>query len=58
MEAGRGHGSDQGEVWKEVGRQMHALGAASATAAMADTFEVYRDRLAESREHLKYAAGD
>jgi hypothetical protein len=55
--AGRGHGSDQGEVWEEVGRQMHALGAASPTGAMADTYAAYRNRLAEFREHLRYAAG-
>jgi hypothetical protein len=55
--AGRGHLSDQGEVWKEVGRQMHALGTESDTAAMADTYEAYRDRLAEFRERLKYAEG-
>jgi ARG and Rhodanese-Phosphatase-superfamily-associated Protein domain len=28
---GRGHGSDQGGVWKEVGRQMEALGVSSVT---------------------------
>jgi hypothetical protein len=55
--AGRGHGSDQGEVWKEVGRQMHALGAESATGAMADTYEAHRHRLTEFREHLKYPEG-
>lgn len=36
---GRGHGSDQGGVWKEVSRQMEALGAASPTGAMADTYK-------------------
>jgi hypothetical protein len=55
--AGRGHRSDQGEVWKEVGRQMHSLGAASATGVMADTYEAYRHRLDEFRERLKYAEG-
>jgi hypothetical protein len=34
---GRGHSSDQGEVWKEVSRQMASLGAASETCSMADT---------------------
>src|SRR5262249_57978834 len=51
------HGSDEGEVWTEVGRQMHSLGAESATAAMADTYEAYRHRLAEFQGHLKYAEG-
>ena len=36
---GRGHGSNQGEVWKEVGRQMESLGSHSATGAMADTYK-------------------
>src|SRR5262249_52344656 len=44
---GRGHGSDQGEVWKEVGRQMNSLGSHSFTGAMADTYEANRNRLAE-----------
>ena len=55
--AGRGHGSDQGEVWKEVSRQMEALGAHSPTAAMADTFDAYRDRLAEFRKRLTHVEG-
>jgi hypothetical protein len=55
--AGRGHGSDQGEVWKEVGRQMDSLGAASPTAAMADTYEAYRHRLDEFQQRLRYAEG-
>jgi hypothetical protein len=54
---GHGHGSDQGEVWKEVGRQMAALGSASPTAAMADTYEAYRHRLAEFRDRLTYPDG-
>jgi hypothetical protein len=54
---GRGHGSDQGEVWKEVSRQMQALGAASPTAAMADTYKAHRDRLDEFTERLKYVEG-
>jgi hypothetical protein len=36
---------------------MHALGTESDTAAMADTYEAYRDRLAEFRQRLQYAAG-
>jgi hypothetical protein len=54
---GRGHGSDQGGVWKEVGRQMEALGASSVTGAMADTYQAHRDRLAEFNERLKYVEG-
>jgi hypothetical protein len=54
---GRGHGSDQGEVWKEVSRQMSALGADSATGAMADTYEAYRGRLAEFAGRLQCPEG-
>ena len=54
---GRGHGSDQGGVWKEVSRQMEALGAASVTGAMADTYQTHRDRLTEFTERLKYVEG-
>jgi hypothetical protein len=54
---GHGHGSDQGEVWKEVGRQMASLGSHSFTGAMADTYESHQGRLAEFRDHLKYVEG-
>ena len=54
---GHGHTSDQGEVWKEVSRQMGALGSHSPTAAMADTYESFQDRLAEFRDKLKYPEG-
>lgn len=54
---GQGHSSDQGEVWKEVDRQMACLGAASPTAAMADTYESHKNRLTEFREQLKYVEG-
>jgi hypothetical protein len=54
---GHGHDSDQGEVWEEVSRQMEALGSASPTGAMADTYEAYRHRLAEFRDRLRYPDG-
>jgi hypothetical protein len=57
LKAGHGHTSDQGAVWKEVGRQMHALGATSGTGAMADTYGRYQDRLNEFRERLSYVEG-
>jgi hypothetical protein len=53
----QGHASDQGEVWKEVGRQMVALGSYSPTAAMADTYAAYEGRLNEYRDRLKYVEG-
>lgn len=55
--AGRGHSSDQREVWKEVGRQMESLGAESPTMAMADTYEAHRARLDEYRQRLAYPEG-
>lgn len=57
LKAGRGHSSDQGAVWKEVGRQMEVLGSSSETGAMADTYESHRDRLGEFRERLGYVEG-
>jgi hypothetical protein len=57
LRAGYGHSSDQMAVWKEVSRQAMSLGAASETGAMADTFDTYRERLAEFREKLKYVEG-
>jgi hypothetical protein len=49
--------ADQGKVWEEVARQQEALGTSSGTSAMADTFETYKDRVAEFREKLKYVDG-
>jgi hypothetical protein len=54
---GRGHESDQGEVWKEVGRQMASLGSQSPTGAMADTYAAHQGRLDEFRGRLKYVEG-
>jgi hypothetical protein len=57
LSAKRGHRSDQGEVWMEVGRQMNALDAHSDTAAMADTYKKYESRLAEFTNCLPYVEG-
>lgn len=54
---GEGHTSDQGMVWREVGRQMTSLGASSETMAMSDTYEAYGARLAEFQERMKYVEG-
>ena len=54
---GRGHTSDQGKVWKEVSRQMDSLGTVSPTDAMSDTFDSYKERLAEYQNRLKYVEG-
>lgn len=57
LRSGQGHASDQMAVWGEVDRQMDALGSASETAAMADTYEAHRGRLEEFRRRLGYAEG-
>lgn len=54
---GRGHRSDQGEVWGEVSRQMASLGSSSESFAMSDTYDTYRDRLAEFQQRLSYVEG-
>jgi hypothetical protein len=57
LKSGGGHRSDQMAVWAEVSRQMDSLGASSETAAMADTYGRYEDRLREFRDRLKYVEG-
>jgi ARG and Rhodanese-Phosphatase-superfamily-associated Protein domain len=54
---GHGHTANQGQVWEEVSRQMHALGSRSETTAMADTYEAFQDRLADFRKRLAYVDG-
>lgn len=49
--------SDQGKVWAEVARQQASLGTSSGTSAMSDTFENYKERVAEFQEKLKYVEG-
>lgn len=55
--AGRGHTSDQSSVWAEVGRQMTAHGASSATAAMSDTFTAQQATVDDYRERIAYPDG-
>jgi hypothetical protein len=57
MKSGHGYTSDQGQVWKEVDRQMASLNSSSPTAAMSDTFETNQVRLDGFRERLKYVEG-
>lgn len=54
---GGGHGSDQGEVWREVRRQMSSLGTSSPTAAMGDTYTDYQPQLEQFRDKLAYVEG-
>ena len=51
------HQSDQGKVWAEVARQQESLGTSSRTNAMSDTFENYKERVAEFQDKLKYVDG-
>jgi hypothetical protein len=57
LKEGHGHSSDQGAVWREVGRQRDAHGATSETSAMSDTYDRHQARLGEFREQLKYVEG-
>jgi hypothetical protein len=54
LSRGEGHRSDQGAVWKEVGRQGEALGAESATDAMSAAFELHSDSIDKFRGSLPY----
>ena len=49
--------SDQGKIWGEVARQQTSLGTSSGTGAMSDTFENYKERVAEFQDKLKYVEG-
>ncbi len=51
------HRSDQGAVWGSVDSMHYDCGVESATSAMSDAFDTYKDQLAEFREHLKYVDG-
>jgi hypothetical protein len=54
---GQGHSSNQGEVWREVDRQMSSFGVSSPTASMSDTYDSRNNRLTEFRERLQYVEG-
>ncbi len=57
LRQGGGHTSDQGKVWAEIARQQKSLGTSSGTRAMSDTFENYKERVAEFQGKLKYVDG-
>jgi hypothetical protein len=57
IQANRGHASDQGAVWREVGLLHAIFGVSSPTAAMSDAFDSYQDRIASYRQNLKYVPG-
>jgi len=53
----RGHRSDQSKVWAEVERQQEALGSASPTSALSDTFADYQERRDDFRDKIRYVEG-
>ncbi len=57
VRAKRGHSSDQGAVWQEVAFLNASHGVDSESLAMSDTFDTYKDRIAEYRTRLPYVEG-
>jgi hypothetical protein len=54
---GRGHRSDQGEVWTHVDACLSTHAVASSTSAMSEAFEALEDRTSDYRNELKYVEG-
>ena len=57
LSKGHGHKSDQGRVWEEVANLQESHRVDSATFAMEDTFESYRERLTELQKQFGYIEG-
>jgi len=57
VKARRGHGSDQGEIWKEVHRQQQSLGTDSPSSALADTFRECDTKIEQFRDSLRPVDG-
>ncbi|MGA2621847.1 MAG: DUF6569 family protein [Thermoguttaceae bacterium] len=53
----QGHQSDQRQVWAEIDRVQKALGTASPTSALGDTYDSCRQRISEFQEKLPYVDG-
>ncbi len=53
--AGRGHGSNQMEVWDRVAQYLDACHAASETDAMEAAFEALRKQASDLRKAMRYA---
>ncbi len=54
---GRGHRSDQGEVWANVRACLSSHAVASPTSAMSEAFQAMEDRTSDYRNELKYVEG-
>jgi hypothetical protein len=57
LKADQGHQSDQKEVWAEIDRVQNALGTASPTSALSDTYDSCQQRISEFQEKLPYVEG-
>ena len=53
----KGHRSDQGKVWEEVGALEASLDVSSRTVAMSETYEAYEQQVAEFREKIHHVEG-
>lgn len=53
----QGHRSDQSKVWDDVKQQQAALGVASGTSAMSDTYGKYEESLAQAQKAMQYVPG-
>jgi hypothetical protein len=56
-QAGRGHRSDQAEVWQHVDACLSSLDVASSTSAMSEAYDTLHERTADYRESVRYVAG-
>jgi hypothetical protein len=54
---GKGHRSDQAEVWDDIARQQMEMKVSSASGAMSDSFLAYARRIQEFREQLPWPKG-
>jgi hypothetical protein len=52
-----GHSSDQAKVWDDVRTQQKALAVSSDSSALADSYEKYKQSLAEAEQALRYVPG-
>jgi hypothetical protein len=57
LKKGRGHFSDQGEIWRKVNELHSKQGFSSPTEAMSDVFDALKRRIDARREKLHYVEG-
>jgi hypothetical protein len=49
--------SDQGEVWEEVDRKLHAMGSSSPSFALEQAYTDYEEKLRDLVEHVRVPEG-